>query len=148
VSVRGGAVASMPPPLAGWAAQLDLSGISTELALSVRQFVSRADQLTPPAREELGGRLVAAVTDAVGPAPAGTPGWAVLAAVLAERRRREELRLGATPGAVSAAPPPPAPRPAGYGQAAPPPAPAEPAPQPQPQPQPPSTGPGGFVAPF
>jgi uncharacterized RDD family membrane protein YckC len=93
VPVRGGAVAQMPPELAGWAAGLDLTGLSDSLALSVRQFVSRADQLTPTAREDLGSRLVGAVTDAVGPAPQGTPGWAVLSAVLAERRRREEQRL-------------------------------------------------------
>jgi uncharacterized RDD family membrane protein YckC len=97
VPVRGGAVAQMPPELAGWAAQLDLSGLSGELALSVRQFVSRADGLTPAAREDLGGRLVGAVTAAVGPAPSGAPGWAVLSAVLAERRRREELRLAERP---------------------------------------------------
>ena len=122
VPVRGGAVAEMPPQLAGWAAGLDLSGLSDALALSVRQFVSRADELTPAAREDLGGRLVGAVTDAVGPAPSGTPGWAVLSAVLAERRRREQERLrpaltppehagGAGPQAVvpPAAPPPPPP---------------------------------------
>lgn len=115
VAVRGGAVATMPPPLAGWAAQLDLSGVGNDLALSVRQFVSRADTLTPAAREDLGRRLVAAVTAAVGPAPAGTPGWAVLAAVLAERRRREEVRMsggqgfsGSTPAPRPPAPPAPA----------------------------------------
>lgn len=115
IAVKGGAVATMPPPLAGWAAQLDLSGISTELALSVRQFVSRADSLTPAAREDLGGRLVAAVTAAVGPAPPGTPGWAVLSAVLAERRRREDQRMadrtaplpvGQEPHEVAERPPP------------------------------------------
>ena len=127
VPVRGGAVAEMPPQLAGWAAGLELSGLTDGLALSVRQFVSRADQMTPTAREELGGRLVRAVTDAVGPAPAGAPGWAVLSAVLAERRRRETERLasrqagspvdpGSTTGRPAVGPPP-------------------------------STGPGGFVAP-
>jgi len=97
VPVRGGAVAQMPPQLADWAAQLDLSGLSGELAMSVRQFVSRADGMTPAAREDLGGRLTAAVTAAVGPPPPGAPGWAVLAAVLAERRRREEQRLAERP---------------------------------------------------
>ena len=133
VAVKGGAVAVMPPQLADWAAQLDLSGLGTDLALSVRQFLARADSLTPAAREDIGQRLVTAVTAAVGPAPAGTPGWAVLSAVLAERRRREEQRL--TPqgpaAPVSAAPPPP---PAAV---------RTPAEQP-----PPAAGPGGFVAPF
>ena len=134
VAVRGGPVAAMPPALAGWAAQLDLSGVSNELALSVRQFVSRADSLTPAAREDLGGRLVAAVTAAVGPAPDGTPGWAVLSAVLAERRRREEQRLaGQAPSQ-----PPPAAAPAARVEAA---------PQQEPQ-DPPASSPGGFVAPF
>lgn len=127
VPVRGGAVAEMPPQLAGWAAGLDLSGLSDGLALSARQFVSRADQMTPTAREELGGRLVRAVTEAVGPPPPGTPGWAVLSAVLAERRRRETERLqgraAARPEAstLPVGPPPPA--------------------------APPSTGPGGFAPP-
>lgn len=126
VAVQGGSVARMPPALAGWAAQLDLSGLSNELALSVRQFVSRADSLTPAAREELGGRLVGAVTAVVGPAPEGAPGWAVLSAVLAERRRREELRLAPRPVA-SPAPAPVVPTSATS--------------------EPPATGPGGFVAP-
>ena len=128
VAVRGGAVAQMPPALAGWAAQLDLSGVSNDLALSVRQFVARADSLTPAAREDLGSRLLAAVTAAVGPAPAGAPGWAVLSAVLAERRRREEQRLTPRPGSPAA----PAPE-AAQGAV--------------PQ-EPPPPAPGGFVAPF
>ena len=103
VAVRGGTVATMPPELADWAAGLDLSGLSNELALSVRQFVSRAGSLTPEARDQLGGQLVAAVGVAVGPAPAGAPGWAVLAAVLAERRRRESERLAGPVGSYAAA---------------------------------------------
>ncbi len=113
IATRGGAVATMPPQLAGWAAGLDLSRLPDGLALSARQFVSRADQLTDAAREDLGGRLVRAVIDAVGPPPPGTPGWAVLSAVLAERTRRDVERLGRRPGAGPSAPawsptPPPA----------------------------------------
>ncbi len=130
VPVRGGAVAQMPPQLAGWAAGLDLSGVGNELALSVRQFVSRSDQLTTASREQLGGQLVAAVTAAVGPAPAGAPGWAVLSAVLAERRRRESERL-AGPVASYA----PRPRPAAT-----PVTPVAPS-------APPQAGPGGFAPP-
>ena len=103
VPVRGGAVATMPPPLATWAADLELAGLQDNLALSVRSFVARSAELTDAAREDLGGRLVSAVSSVITPPPPpGTPGWAYLAAVLAERRRREELRLGA-PG--SSAPP-------------------------------------------
>ena len=89
---------AMPPPLAGWAATLDLSRLPDDLALRVRDFLGRAGQLNPQARESIGRTLVAAVADAVAaPPPQGTPGWAYLAAVLAERRRREEARLGVDP---------------------------------------------------
>ncbi len=95
VPARGGAVAMMPPPLAAWAADLELSGLPDELALSVRSFLSRSGELTKTSREQIGSRLVAAVAAVVTPpAPPGTPGWAYLSAVLAERRRREEARLG------------------------------------------------------
>ncbi len=151
VPVRGGAVAVMPPPLAGWAATLDLSTFPDELALAMRQFVSRADQLTEVAREELGGRLVKAVTEIVGPPPSGAPGWAVLSAVLAERRRRDTARLAdgayvkhppavASPAATAPAGPPPG--------GAPSPAPLPAAPAPPTRESPPSVGPGGFAAPF
>jgi uncharacterized RDD family membrane protein YckC len=171
VPSEGGALAVMPPPLAGWAADLDLSGLSDELALQARQFLSRADELTPAARDELGGRLVRAVSAAVSPAPPpGTPGWAVLSAVLAERRRREEVRLGrrrADAGRSGSGGPQPgdgAPpgygAPAGSGAPAPAGASAHPAPpagrpahaavsgegQPTSQ-EPPQPGPGGFAVP-
>jgi uncharacterized RDD family membrane protein YckC len=85
----------MPPPLAAWAGTLDLSRFSDSMALSARQFLGRAADLSETARESLGARLVASVQQVVTPPPpAGTPGWAYLAAVLAERRRREEQRHG------------------------------------------------------
>jgi len=167
VAVRGGSVTNMPPPLAGWAAGLDLSGFPDGLALSVRQFVARADQLTEDAREELGGRLVRAVTDIVGPPPPGAPGWAVLSAVLAERRRRETERLGRQSyvqpqpaGSQPGVPQPEVAQPAGSQPAAPaPPVGQLPVVQPAvPQPAataagpapetPPAVGPGGFAVPF
>lgn len=90
----GGYAPAMPPPLAGWASALDLSRFNDTLALQCRQFLGRASQLSDEARERLGGSLVAAVQAAiVTPPPPGTPGWAYLSAVLAERRRREEMRL-------------------------------------------------------
>jgi uncharacterized RDD family membrane protein YckC len=110
----------MPPPLASWAEALDLSGLPNDLAQSVRSFVGRSPELTDQAREELGGKLVAAVQACVSPAPPdGTPGWAYLAAVLAERRRRAELQLAGpayapaamtpeAPGAPAPVAPPPA----------------------------------------
>jgi len=110
----------MPPPLAWWAPTLDLTGLDDELALSVRQFLGRAGQLTPAAREALAGELIAEVRSKTTPEPPpGTPGWAYLTAVLAERRRREEDRAlraaggpGLPPGWYPGWPPPYA----GYGQ--------------------------------
>jgi uncharacterized RDD family membrane protein YckC len=84
----------LPPPLAGWAAVLDLTAVDDGLALGIRQFLSRAQRLDPVAREALGRQLLADLLSRVTPPPPpGTPGWAVLSAVLAERRRREERRL-------------------------------------------------------
>jgi uncharacterized RDD family membrane protein YckC len=104
----GGFVAGMPPPLAGWATTLDLSRFPDGLALQCRQFLGRAHQLSPEARERLGASLVTAVQAVVTPwPPPGTPGWAYISAVLAERRRREEWRIHQLhiPG-----PPPPLPQ--------------------------------------
>ena len=113
-------ISSMPPELAGWAVTLDLSRLGDDLALACRQFLGRAASLTPPARERLGGELVAAVAATVTPAPpVGTPGWAYLTAVLAERRRRDEQRRTSNaPAAWAGTPPtvpwtPPAAAPAG-----------------------------------
>lgn len=95
---------AMPPPLAMWASTLDLSRLSDQLALSCRQFLARQAQLTAYTRETVGRQLVAEVSAAVSPPPPpGTPGWAYLSAVLAERRRREEWRLQAQHRAAQAA---------------------------------------------
>ena len=172
IAVQGGQVAMMPPQLSAWAATTDLSGLSNDLALSARQFLARAGEMTPQAREDLGGRLVAAVVAAITPPPpAGTPGWAVLSAVLAERRRREEARLGAPPvgampswgtthaygptppaGPTPSYGPPPSYGPTPYFGSTPvhgsaPPVPPGPQPRPITEELPPATGPGGFVAP-
>jgi hypothetical protein len=92
----------MPPPLAAWAPRLDLAGFDDALALSVRQFLDRAAELVPVARETLAGELVDEVRSRTTPdPPPGTPGWAYLTAILAERRKREEdraLRAAGRPG--------------------------------------------------
>ena len=107
VPQTGAYVPPMPPPLAGWATTLDLSRFSDTLALQSRQFLGRIGQLNPEARERLGASLVAAIGAVVAPAPPpGTPGWAYVTAVLAERRRREELRLRTGPVAAPATPAP------------------------------------------
>ncbi|MGH4019777.1 MAG: RDD family protein, partial [Pseudonocardiaceae bacterium] len=80
----------MPPPLAGWAAGLELSGLPDGLALDARQFLQRCDQLDPAVRASMGTALAADVAAHVSPpVPPGTPAEPYLAAVLAERRRRD-----------------------------------------------------------
>ena len=94
VAVANGPVAQLPPPLAAWVADLDLAGLTDELAVSARSYLARYPQLTPAAQQDLGTRLATAVAARVTPAPPpGTPAWAYLSAVLAERRRRAEQRL-------------------------------------------------------
>jgi uncharacterized RDD family membrane protein YckC len=93
--------ALMPPSLAWWAATLDLSRFGDDLAMACRQFLARQNELNPAARDAMGGQLVAAVLAVVTPPPPpGTPGWAYLSAVLAERRRREEQRMYAASGSA------------------------------------------------
>lgn len=84
----------MPPQLAGWARQADLTALPTGLALGVRQYLGRADALDPQTRERVGSALLAQVRRHVAPAPpAGAPPEQVLAAVVAERRERDLARL-------------------------------------------------------
>jgi uncharacterized RDD family membrane protein YckC len=132
VSSRPGWTPLMPVPLAGWATTLDLTGLNDSLALSVRQFLGRAPQFYPAARETLGRGLAEEVRACTTPPPPpGTPGWAYLTAVLAERRRREEARIAA----VAGRPPPPTPvwPPPQWGQYGPYPAPGPYPPSPTPR---------------
>jgi uncharacterized RDD family membrane protein YckC len=86
--------ATMPPPLAAWAAQADLATLPTGLALAVRQFLGRLPQIDPASRTAIGDRLATAVSEYVAPAPPpGTPPEAFLAAVIAARRDRDGARL-------------------------------------------------------
>ncbi len=106
---------TMPPPLVSWAATLDLSRLPDDLALAVRGYLGRAPQLRPEARDRLGAELTAAVAAYVTPLPPpGTPGWAFLAAVVAERRRRDEARFPVAAGGPAWGPAPPS---AGWGPA-------------------------------
>lgn len=117
------AAIGMPPQLAGWAATLTLSALPDALALSVRQFLLRAPEMDPDARHSMAWSFASEVAALVSPAaPAGVPPEVVLAAVLAERSRRESARLGsvaphdAAPTAAPAAQrPPTAPPVAGDG---------------------------------
>lgn len=111
---------AMPPALGWWAASLQLSGLSAGQAELARQFLSRAPQLEPQLRYQMACRIAGDVLAQVAPPPPpGTPPQLALAAVLAERHRRELARLR-----------PPAPPP-----------------QPWPQPPPPWPPPGGGFAP-
>jgi uncharacterized RDD family membrane protein YckC len=86
---------AMPPQLAAWAATLELSQLPDELANTARQYLSRWHQLAPGVQHEMGARIAAQVTACVAPPPPpGVPPHAYLSAILAERRRREEIRLG------------------------------------------------------
>jgi uncharacterized RDD family membrane protein YckC len=113
----------MPPALAWWAASLQLSGLSPDQAELARQFLSRANQLDPPLRDQMAGRITADLVARISPPPPpGTPPQYVLAAVLAERHRRELLRLNAAasppapvaPPWVPSPPPPPPSPPSGF----------------------------------
>jgi uncharacterized RDD family membrane protein YckC len=94
---------AMPPGLAGWAATLDLAGLDDDLALAVRHYLARNRNMQEPARTRLGQQLaqeLAGVTSP--PPPPGTPGWAYLAAVHAERHARAMRRLAAVRGRAHA----------------------------------------------
>jgi uncharacterized RDD family membrane protein YckC len=116
----------VPPHLQPWVLSLDLHRFDDRLALSTRQFVSRAHEMTFEAQNALGEELrrrVLAVTTP--PPPPHTPTPALLMGVLAERRRRAT----AAPGQGWQAPPTAAPPTAGpptyqppFPPAAPPPA--------------------------
>ncbi len=143
VPVRAAPLAAMPPQLAGWARGLDLSRVPDSLALEARQFLGRAHELSPETRESLGSTIARSLAEVVAPpAPPGVPAWAFVAAVLAERRRREADRLAVGTAWSGAAPPAPAP------PAAAPPAPhaKEPLGRPQPLAEP-TPGDGPFAPP-
>jgi uncharacterized RDD family membrane protein YckC len=94
----------VPPHLQPWVLSLDLHRLDDRLALSIRQFVSRAHEMSYEAQHSLGEELrrrVLAVT--APPPPPNTPTPALLMGVLAERRRRAAM----APGPAWPAPPAP-----------------------------------------
>jgi uncharacterized RDD family membrane protein YckC len=130
----------MPPALAWWASSLQLSGLRPEQAELARQFLSRAGQLEPALRDQMGRRIYEEVLAHISPPPpAAAPPPLVLAAVLAERHRRELDRL--RQGAPSAAP-------TGWPQAPPAyPLPSGDARRVEPPPSVPTSPPDGFTVP-
>lgn len=99
ISERGPKLAPppvMPPQLAWWASTLQLSGLGPEQAELARQFLSRANQLEPLLRDQMAARIAGEIAARISPPPPpGTPPQHLLAAVLAERHRRELARLTA-----------------------------------------------------
>ncbi|MGE2732125.1 RDD family protein [Mycolicibacterium vaccae] len=98
----------MPPQLASWAAALELSGLAPAQAELARQFLSRSGQLQPQVRDEMAYRIASEVVAQISPPPPpGAPPAMVLAAVLAERHRRELMRLHPQPPVPLGPPGPP-----------------------------------------
>jgi uncharacterized RDD family membrane protein YckC len=99
----------VPPALQPWALSLDMHRLDDRLALSARQFVTRAHQMSPTAQAALGEQLRARVLAVTAPPPPpGTPTPALLMSVLAERRRRAIVPGGPAPGPAAQPAPPPA----------------------------------------
>ncbi len=131
----------MPPSLTWWASSLQLSGLGPDQAELARQFLSRAAQLDPRIREQMAHRIAGEVVARISPPPPpGVPPQYLLAAVLAERHRRELERL-------RPAPPEPQPPPPSWGAPAPWAPPAQTRPPAQPPPVAPPADGGGFAAP-
>lgn len=84
----------MPLELAQWAAGADIARLPDGLAMAVRQFLMRAPLLSPQSRATLGIQLREEVVAYVSPQPpASAHPEVVLAAVVADRRRRDAIRL-------------------------------------------------------
>ncbi|WP_052466108.1 RDD family protein [Mobilicoccus massiliensis] len=84
----------MPPPLEPWARSADLGRLPDDLAALVRSSLAQRAQFTDEASRRLDASLADRVLAHVSPPPpAGTPPHEILQAVLAERRRREGVRL-------------------------------------------------------
>ena len=84
----------MPLQLAEWAAGADIARLPDGLAMAVRQFLMRAPLLSPQSRATLGIQLRDEVVAYVSPQPpASAHPELVLAAVIADRRRRDTIRL-------------------------------------------------------
>jgi hypothetical protein len=84
---------AMPYPLLGWAQQLDLSALPDDVALSARQYLTRMHEMRPDVAARMGHELATEVMRYVALPPAGTPPWAYLAAITAERLRSRISKL-------------------------------------------------------
>lgn len=84
----------MPPHLVGWAQSADIARLPDGLATTVRTFLPAAFGMDPQARSRMGRTVLDEVMLYVSPAPPpGNHPEYVLAAIIAERRRRDLDRL-------------------------------------------------------
>jgi uncharacterized RDD family membrane protein YckC len=98
-------LATVPPPLLGWAQVAEISRLSDQNAEAASSYLRRLHELRPAARDDLGLRIATAVVSQVSPPPPpGTPPAAYLAAVLAIRRDREFARLASQRAAAAPQP--------------------------------------------
>ncbi len=87
------ALAVAPPWLQDWAQRLDLSGLTEDLALPIRQYLTRYPTLTVEVQHTLGVALVdAACTQLRVSAPSAYPPLQILGALISERQRRTLTR--------------------------------------------------------
>lgn len=90
---------ALHPAAASWAAGLDLSGLTDDLALRARQYLGRIAQLDPAVAASLGAGLAGEIAARIGVSPpVGVHPAEFLAAVLAERQRRAFERARAAQG--------------------------------------------------
>ena len=79
----------VPPALAAWASQLELSGLPDELVTAARHLVQRHDGLLRFPKVSSPPTWPARLPTVLLPRHRGAPNYDFLAAVVAERRRRE-----------------------------------------------------------
>lgn len=88
---------AVPAELQQWAVAADVGRLPIALMADIRSFLPRAEQTHPDSRRLLSRDLVQRTLPHVAPAPPpGTGPEAFLAAVIAERSRRDEQRLRIT----------------------------------------------------
>lgn len=84
----------VPLSLRDWALAADVGRLPLPLLQDIRAFLPRAGQINAESRHQLSRDLLHRTLPHVAPAPPpGTPPEEFLAAVLAERSRRDEMRL-------------------------------------------------------